>query len=75
MQNRSPWLAAFALAGMFVSAHAAPQKAVFASDVSTVQWALADLDPGLPENWKDYEFLVVELRASGRNGRRKQRRR
>ena len=51
-------------AGCVVSAQAAPQKAVFASDVSTVQWPLADLDPGLPDNWKDYEFLVVEFRAS-----------
>ena len=25
---------------------------------------LADLDPGLPENWKDYEFLIVEFRSS-----------
>jgi hypothetical protein len=64
MQNRSPWLAACALAGMFVGAHAAPQKAIFASDVSTVQWPLADLDPGLPGNWKDYEFLIVEFRSS-----------
>ena len=63
MQNRSPWLAALALAGMFVSAQAAPQKAIFASDVSTVQWPLADLDPGLPENWQDFEFLVVEFRS------------
>jgi hypothetical protein len=48
-----------------VAAHAAPPKATFASDVATVQWPLADLDPQLPDNWKDYEFLVVEFRASG----------
>ncbi len=51
-------------AGLFVSAQAAPQKATFASDVSTVQWGLEDLDPSLPRDWKDYEYLVVEFRSS-----------
>jgi hypothetical protein len=64
MRFRSSWLIAGALAGWFVGAHAAPQKATFASEVATVQWPLADLDPGLPDNWKDFEFLVVEFRAS-----------
>jgi len=57
-------LLALVLAGLFVSAHAAPQKATFASDVSTVQWPLPELDPALPGDWKDFEFLVVEFRAS-----------
>src|SRR5262245_5574434 len=42
----------------------APLKATFASEVSTVQWPLADLDPQLPSDWKEFEFLVVEFRAS-----------
>ena len=43
---------------LFVSANAAPQKASFASDVSTTQWPLADIDPQLavrldatPNSW------------------------
>jgi hypothetical protein len=61
---RSSLPAALLLAGLFVSAQAAPQKATFASDVSTVRWGLEDLDPTLPGDWKDYEFLVVEFRSS-----------
>ena len=44
--------------------HAAPQKASFASDVSTTQWPLAELDPQLPADWTDVEFLVIEFRSS-----------
>jgi hypothetical protein len=47
-----------------VAAQAAPQKASFASDVSTTQWTLADFDPQLPIDWTDAEFLVVEFRSS-----------
>ncbi len=43
---------------------AAPQRATFASDVSTAQWPLADFDPLLPADWTDFQFLVVEFRAS-----------
>ena len=43
---------------------AAPQKATFASDVSTVSWPLADLDTALPADWSDASFLVVEFRSS-----------
>lgn len=64
MRNLGPWLAACAAAGLFVSAQAAPVKATFASDVSTVEWGLEDLDPSLPADWKDFQFLVVEFRAS-----------
>jgi hypothetical protein len=64
MGYRGRWLGAIALAGLFAGAHAAPQKAVFASDVSTVQWPIAALDPALPADWKDYGFLVVEFRSS-----------
>ena len=57
-------LTAVLLPDVFVSAQAAPQKATFASEVATVQWPLAELDAGLPADWKDFEFLVVEFRAS-----------
>jgi hypothetical protein len=43
---------------------AAPQKASFASDISTAQWPLADFDAQLPVDWSDAEFLVLELRSS-----------
>jgi hypothetical protein len=43
---------------------AAPQKATFASEVSTVSWPLAELDPQLPADWSADEFFVVEFRAS-----------
>ena len=47
-----------------VGATAAPQKATFASDVSTTQWPLAELDPQLPADWTEAEFLVLEFRSS-----------
>ncbi len=52
------------LLASFVNAHAAPQKATFASDVSTTQWSIAEIDPALPADWGDAEYLVVELRSS-----------
>src|SRR3954468_14442593 len=64
MHYRNPWAASMVFAGLLASAHASPQKATFASEVATVQWPLADLDPALPADWKDYEFLVVEFRSS-----------
>ena len=75
MHRRVSWPIMGALAGLFASAHAAPQKATFASDVATVQWPLADLDPALPENWKDFEFLVIEFRAASSQRARKMRQR
>jgi hypothetical protein len=45
-------------------AHAAPQKATFTTDVSTVTWSLADLDAQLPTDWSDAQFLVIEFRSS-----------
>ena len=39
-------------------AAAAPQRATFTTDVATVTWPLADLDPQLPSNWQDAQFLV-----------------
>jgi hypothetical protein len=43
---------------------AAPQKAVFATDVSTVTWPLSAIDPELPTDWTEAGFLVVEFRSS-----------
>jgi hypothetical protein len=57
-------LTALALALNVVSAHAALQKATFTGEVPTTQWSLGDLDPLLPVDWTDYQFLVVEFRAS-----------
>jgi hypothetical protein len=51
-------------AALLVSANAGPQKASFASEVSTTQWPLADIDPQLPSDWTDLEFLVIEFRSS-----------
>ena len=65
MKYRSLSAATMVFAGLFASVHASPQKATFATEVATVQWPLADLDPGLPADWKDFEFLVVEFRSSG----------
>ena len=53
-----------ALAAMPMVALTAPQKATFASDVSTTQWTLAELNPQLPSDWADAEFLVIEFRSS-----------
>jgi hypothetical protein len=57
-------IGAAALVLHLATAHAAPQQATFGSDVSTVQWPLADIDPALPTDWSDAEFLVVEFRSS-----------
>jgi hypothetical protein len=53
-----------ALASMASGLPAAPQKATFSSDVSTAQWPLAELDAQLPIDWSEFQFLVVEFRAS-----------
>lgn len=47
-----------------VVALATPQKASFAADVTTVTWPLAEIDPQLPTDWSDAQFLVVEFRSS-----------
>jgi len=51
------------LALLACDAHAA-QRADFARDVATVQWPLAALDPALPVDWSDAQFLVIEFRSS-----------
>ena len=42
----------------------APLKATFATEVSTVEWPLGQVDATLPVDWSDAEYLVVEFRAS-----------
>ncbi len=60
------WARVLALLGLVTSsaAHAAPQKATFTTDVSTASWPLADIEPQLPGDWSDAQFLVVEFRSS-----------
>jgi hypothetical protein len=57
-------IAVVVLVSMSGGATAAPQKATFASDVSSTQWPLVELDPQLPADWTAFDFLVVELRSS-----------
>lgn len=57
-------LTAAALALLAAAAFSAPQKADFTRDVATIQWPLADLDPALPTDWSQAQFLVVEFRSS-----------
>jgi len=64
MRLNMTWVGATALAFTLAGAHAAPQQATFSSDVSTTQWAIADIDPKLPSDWTEAEFLVVEFRSS-----------
>lgn len=45
-------------------ASAATVTAEFARDVATTQWPLAAIDPALPQDWSDAQFLVIELRSS-----------
>jgi len=55
---------ALLLLSLAQAAPAAPVKAVFTRDVSTVQWPLAEIDAALPSDWADAQFLVVEFRSS-----------
>ena len=41
-----------------------PLKVVFDGVISEHKWALKELDPNLPSDWSDYEYLVIEIRAS-----------
>ena len=57
-------MALLGLLAMTPAAQTAPQKAVFAGDVTTVTWPLDALDAQLPADWSDAAFLVVEFRSS-----------
>ena len=37
---------------------------VFDQPVSTHEWTLKAINPGLPADWTGYDFLVLEFRAS-----------
>lgn len=63
MINR-PVLPVLLLLALATAAHAAPQKATFTRDVSTVTWPLEQIDPTLPKDWSAAQFLVVEFRSS-----------
>ena len=45
---------------------ATPSKMVFSSaeDVSVFNWNLDDFSPALPSDWTQYNYLVLEMRAS-----------
>lgn len=58
------WRSLLGLLALTSIVHAAPQRAAFNSDVSTVTWPLADIDAALPSDWSNAEFLVVEFRSS-----------
>jgi hypothetical protein len=57
-------LIGLAACALLLDANAAPQKASLTSEVSTTQWPLANIDPQLPSDWTDVEFLVIEFRSS-----------
>lgn len=40
------------------------KKMVFDQPISSHEWTLMEIDPGLPADWTGYEFLVLEFRAS-----------
>jgi hypothetical protein len=64
MNHWAQVIAGVALASVLGAATAAPQKVTFASEVSTAQWSLADLDPQLPSAWTEFQFLVLEFRST-----------
>jgi hypothetical protein len=64
MKFRRAASAASLLVLMVVSAHAVALKATFASEVSTTSWPITEVDPSLPTDWSDAQFLVVEYRSS-----------
>jgi hypothetical protein len=47
-----------------VSNGASVRRVVFEGTLSEHKWALKDLNPELPSDWTDYNFLVLEMRAS-----------
>lgn len=58
------FLATIACLLLWADACAAPQRADFTRDVSTITWPLAELDATLPADWSDAQFLVIEFRSS-----------
>lgn len=40
------------------------KRVVFDARHTEYQWQLSDLAPGLPADWTEYNFLVLEMRAS-----------
>lgn len=61
---RGVWLSLGLSCALMGVIQAAPQKASFATEVSTITWPLADIDPQLPTDWSTARFLVVEFRSS-----------
>ena len=46
------------------SARGETRRAVFEGAGTEHTWTLKDLDPGLPADWSNFQFLVLELRLS-----------
>jgi hypothetical protein len=57
-------LAAYIAAAVVAQVARMPVRATFTEDSYEHRWALADLDPELPNDWTPYDFLVLEFRAS-----------
>ena len=55
---------ALALTFPLCSVRAASQRVVFEEPSSEHQWNLKELSPDLPSDWRSYDFLVLELKAS-----------
>jgi hypothetical protein len=60
----NPWPLAILLLCACPALGADVGTAVFDKPVSTQQWTLKELNPGLPADWTGYDFLVLEFRAS-----------
>ena len=56
----------FCFAAFLAACTKAPLKMVFSSadDVSVFNWKLDDFSPSLPDDWTDYNYLVLEMRTS-----------
>lgn len=53
------------LLGIRASCWAAmPLIVTFEGQTAEHRWALREIDPSLPSDWSDYEYLVLEMRAS-----------
>ena len=55
----------FFVAGFATAAeNAEPRRVVFDGVNTEYKWSLKELSPDLPSDWMDYNFLVLEMRAS-----------
>jgi hypothetical protein len=59
-------IVSFALVVFSCSTKVEPLMMVFSSneEVSTFNWKLDDFSPALPDDWTNYNYLILEMRAS-----------